>query len=114
MINFFINFFDSFSFDLIDSIQLALSIIVSLVSIIILVMTKKQTVWKLGILGLIMVSIAISVRTICQIFSLDMIIFLDSYEVSIQYTVVTFLYVIGLVITGIVFIPMAVSEMRKK
>ena len=111
MINILVGFLDGFSFDLIDGIQLVITILVGIVLIAVLLMTSESFTWRLGVLGLIMIFTAVSARTICQIFSLDVNMAIGSLEVSVQYAIITLLYILGLILTIAAFI---ISKMRKK
>lgn len=111
MINILVGFLDGFSFGLIDGIQLLTTISVSIILIAVLLMTSKSFTWRLGVLGLLMVFTAVSARTICQIFSLDVNMTIGSYEVSVQYATITLLYIVGLILAIAAFI---ISKIRKK
>lgn len=119
-----INFFDSFSFNAVDLVSLAMWTITSLVCVILLVILKSNDLKaKLCFLGLSMFFAALSLRALCEVVDFQMQVGINGYTAYAEYAVTNILFFGGLLISVPIIVLLiakavkddkAIEETKKK
>ncbi len=108
-----VNFFNSFSFVLVDTIQIIFYVVCMLLCLIALIFSKDEFQSlraRVTLFGLLFIFVSLIIRS----FYVNIAVNIDLKEIHIQYALVTILYILGLLMVGSIVFVAAFNWVKEK